>query len=222
MNSSVTIEDSWKEALREEFAKDYFKELSEFVKSIYSYKTCYPSGKKIFSAFDSCPLNKVKVVILGQDPYHGPGQANGLCFSVDAGTALPPSLQNVYKELRADIGQHPPANGDLSHWAKQGVLLLNSTLTVTAHEAGSHQKKGWETFTDAVIQKVNTDCEQVVFILWGSSAQKKGFHVDSVRHKIISSAHPSPLSAYRGFFGSKPFSQTNQFLTAKGKKPIAW
>jgi uracil-DNA glycosylase len=128
----------------------------------------------------------------------------------------------LYKELRADLGQHPPANGDLSHWAKQGVLLLNSTLTVTAHEAGSHQKKGWETFTDAVIQKVNTDCEQVVFILWGSSAQKKGFHVDSVRHKIISSAHPSPLSAYRGFFGSKPFSQTNQFLTAKGKKPIAW
>jgi uracil-DNA glycosylase len=222
MNSSVAIEDSWKEALKEEFEKDYFKELSEFVKSIYSYKTCYPSGKNIFRAFDACPIDRVKVVILGQDPYHGPGQANGLCFSVDAGVSLPPSLQNLYKELRADLGQHPPADGDLSHWARQGVLLLNSTLTVTAHEAGSHQKKGWETFTDTVIQKVNEHCDQVVFILWGSYAQKKGFHVDSVRHKVISSAHPSPLSAYRGFFGSKPFSQTNDYLKAKGKMPIAW
>lgn len=222
MSIPVSIEHTWREALKEEFEKPYFAELTQFVKSIYSYKTCYPSGKHIFRAFDACPLDEVKVVILGQDPYHGPGQANGLCFSVNPGVALPPSLRNIYTELQADLGQHPPMNGDLSYWADQGVLLLNSTLTVTAHEAGSHQKKGWETFTDAVIEKVNVHCDQVVFILWGSYAQKKGFVVDTLRHKVISSAHPSPLSAYRGFFGSKPFSQANDYLREKGKKPIDW
>jgi len=222
MSKYVNIESTWKAALKDEFEKEYFIELTEFVKANYSYQTCYPAGKNIFKAFEKCPLSRVKVVLLGQDPYHGPGQANGLSFSVDPGVALPPSLQNIFKELQADLGQHPPSSGDLSSWAEQGVLLLNSTLTVQAHQAGSHQKKGWETFTDAVISAVNEHCQHVVFILWGSYAQKKGFVVDSAKHKVIASVHPSPLSAYRGFFGSRPFSQSNEYLKEVGKKPIDW
>jgi uracil-DNA glycosylase len=218
----VNIEESWKNALAQEFNKEYFFDLIGYVKLAYSMGPCYPPGKWIFRAFDECPLAKVKVVILGQDPYHGPGQANGLCFSVNEGVTKPPSLVNIFNELQADLGVRPPETGNLIHWAKQGVLLLNSILSVEAHQAGSHQKKGWEEFTDAVIQVVNDQCKHVVFILWGSYAQKKGFVVDREKHLVLSAPHPSPLSAHRGFFGSRPFSRTNSYLVANGKRPVDW
>ena len=220
--NAIQIEASWKKALTVEFEKDYFKDLIAFVREEYATQVCYPRGNRIFAAFDHCPLNKVKVVILGQDPYHGPGQANGLCFSVYDGIKQPPSLRNIFKELEGDLGQRAPESGDLSHWAEQGVLLLNSMLTVRAGEAGSHQGKGWEQFTDAVIQTVNDKCEGVVFVLWGSYAQKKGFHIDRTCHHSIIAPHPSPLSAHRGFFGTKPFSSINTYLKQRGDAPIRW
>jgi uracil-DNA glycosylase len=218
----VKIEQSWKERLTPEFGKPYFSILVNFVKNEYVTKTIYPKGNKIFNAFDKTPFDKVKVVILGQDPYHEPGQAHGLCFSVNDGIALPPSLQNIYQELREDTGIVSPASGNLERWAEQGVLLLNATLTVQAHRAGSHQQKGWEEFTDAVIHKIAEEKEHIVFILWGSYAQKKGAFIDPFKHLVLKSAHPSPLSSYRGFFGSKPFSKTNDYLIKTGQTPIRW
>ncbi|MDR0865935.1 MAG: uracil-DNA glycosylase [Candidatus Symbiothrix sp.] len=218
----VKIEQSWNERLAPEFEKSYFSDLVHFVKNEYATKTIYPKGNKIFNAFDKTPFDKVKVVILGQDPYHEPGQAHGLCFSVNDGIMLPPSLQNIYQELREDLGITPAASGNLERWAEQGVLLLNATLTVQAHRAGSHQQKGWEEFTDAVVHKIAEEKEHVVFILWGSYAQKKGAFIDPFKHLILKSAHPSPLSSYRGFFGSKPFSKTNEYLIKTGQAPIQW
>jgi uracil-DNA glycosylase len=218
----VKIEQSWKERLAPEFEKSYFSNLVRFVKSEYTTKIIYPKGNQIFNAFDKTPFDKVKVVILGQDPYHEPGQAHGLCFSVNDGIPLPPSLQNIYKEIQDDLGIMPPVSGNLERWAEQGVLLLNATLTVQAHRAGSHQQKGWEEFTDAVIHKLAEEKEHLVFILWGSYAQKKGAFIDFSKHLIIKSAHPSPLSVYRGFFGSKPFSKTNDYLVRTGQTPIKW
>lgn len=220
--NSVRLEPTWETALSDEFEKSYFIGLTDFIKEEYNSHTCYPRGSRIFSAFDHCPLDKVKVVILGQDPYHGPGQANGLCFSVYEGIKHPPSLRNIFKEMSGDLGVRIPDSGDLAHWANQGVLLLNATLTVRAGEAGSHQGKGWEQFTDAVISCVNLRRENVVFLLWGSYAQKKGFVIDRQKHHTIDCPHPSPLSAYRGFFGSKPFSRTNHYLLSNGKEPIQW
>lgn len=219
---NVAIEESWKEKLTDEFEKDYFRQLVNFVKDEYSTKRIYPPGPFIFSAFDSCPFNNAKVVILGQDPYHEPGQAHGLCFSVQDGTPYPPSLVNIFKEIETDLGIAPPRSGELTRWAKQGVLLLNATLTVRAHQAGSHQNKGWEQFTDAVIHRLAEGSEHIVFILWGSYAQKKGAFIDTNKHLVLKSAHPSPLSAYRGFFGNKHFSKANQYLVAHGKEPIQW
>jgi uracil-DNA glycosylase len=210
--TAVRIERSWQAALSEEFEKGYFQSLQQFIREEYENRVCYPRGSRIFAAFDHCPLDRVKVVIIGQDPYHGPGQANGLCFSV----------YDIYKELSGDLGLRIPESGDLSAWAEQGVLLLNSMLTVRAGEAGSHQGKGWEQFTDAVIQVVNERCPHVVFILWGSYAQKKGFHIDRERHLSIVAPHPSPLSAHRGFFGTKPFSKANNWLSEQGIEPIRW
>lgn len=218
----VKINAAWKKVLLNEFEKDYFKNLVNFVKSEYKTKTIYPPAGKIFAAFDATPFDEVKVVILGQDPYHGPGQANGLSFSVNDGIKFPPSLQNIYKELQDDLGIPISSSGDLSKWANQGVLMLNATLTVEAAKAGSHQQKGWETFTDAVIDHLNREKENVVFILWGSYAQKKGAKIDRSEHYVIESAHPSPLSVYRGFWGSKPFSKTNEFLKSKNITPINW
>ena len=219
----VKIEESWKNALASEFTKDYFKSLTDFVRSEYmSGKTVYPEPKNIFNAFNLCPLNNVKVVIIGQDPYHEPGQAHGLCFSVQQGIELPPSLVNIYKEIEQDIGHKSITNGDLSDWARQGVLLLNSTLTVLAHVAASHSGHGWETFTDAVIKAVNENRKNVVYMLWGSFAQKKADFVNEQDNLILKSAHPSPLSAYRGFFGNHHFSQANQYLIENGKTPINW
>jgi len=218
----VKIEQSWKEYLVSEFEKPYFLNLVNFVKNEYATKTIYPKGSQIFNAFEKTPFDNVKVVVLGQDPYHEPQQAHGLCFSVNDGIPLPPSLQNIYKELREDLGINPPASGNLERWAEQGVLLLNATLTVQAHRAGSHQQKGWEEFTDAVIHKIAEEKEHIVFILWGSYAQKKGSFIDPSKHLILKSAHPSPLSSYRGFFGSKPFSKANDYLTKIGKAPIQW
>ena len=218
----VKIEQSWKEKLVSEFEKVYFSDLVQFVKDEYATKTVYPPGNRIFNAFDQTPFDRVKVVILGQDPYHEPGQAHGLCFSVNDGIPLPPSLQNIYKELQDDLGIISPASGNLERWAKQGVLLLNATLTVQAHRAGSHQNKGWEAFTDTVIHKIAGEKEHVVFILWGSYAQKKGSFINPYKHLVIQSAHPSPLSVYRGFFGSKPFSKTNEYLVRTGQTPIQW
>lgn len=218
----VKIESSWKEKLQLEFDKKYFEDLVNFVKSEYQVKTIYPPGKLIFNAFEQCPFNKVKVVILGQDPYHEPGQAHGLCFSVNDGVPFPPSLQNIFKEIESDLGITPPSTGNLLRWAKQGVLLLNATLTVKAHTAGSHQNKGWETFTDAVIHKIAEEKEHVVFILWGSYAQQKGAFIDQSKHLVLKSPHPSPLSVYRGFFGSKHFSKTNDYLRQTGQEPILW
>lgn len=219
---NVAIEESWKEKLTDEFEKDYFRQLVNFVKDEYSTKRIYPPGPFIFSAFDSCPFNNAKVVILGQDPYHEPGQAHGLCFSVQDGTPYPPSLVNIFKEIETDLGIPTPRSGELTRWAKQGVLLLNATLTVRAHQAGSHQNKGWEQFTDAVIHRLAEGSEHIVFILWGSYAQKKGAFIDTNKHLVLKSAHPSPLSAYRGFFGNKHFSKANQYLVAHGKEPIQW
>jgi len=218
----VKIEQSWKEQLASEFEKSYFRTLTDFVRQEYATQRIYPKGSQIFNAFEKTPFDNVKVVILGQDPYHEPGQAHGLCFSVNDGIMLPPSLQNIYKELEDDLGIPPKASGNLERWAKQGILLLNATLTVRAHQAGSHQQRGWEEFTDAVIHRVAEKKEHIVFILWGSYAQKKGEFIDSFRHSVLKSAHPSPLSSYRGFFGSKPFSKTNQYLVQTGQTPIDW
>ncbi|CAM1366539.1 uracil-DNA glycosylase [Tenacibaculum xiamenense] len=219
----IKIEDSWKNILQEEFNKTYFEELISFVKNEYRTTTCYPKGKDIFAAFDHCPFEDTKVVILGQDPYHGVGQANGLCFSVHDGISHPPSLINIFKEIETDLGITYPSSGDLSRWAKQGVLLLNATLTVRAGMAGSHQKKGWEQFTDAVISKVSEHKENVVFLLWGGYAKKKGAKIDKKKHHVLASGHPSPLSANRGYwFGNKHFSKTNEFLQSKELPTIQW
>ena len=223
MESDVKIEASWKKVLKDEFGQDYFKELRQFVKEEYQHAIIYPPPKNIFRAFELTPFDTVEVVILGQDPYHGQHQANGLCFAVSPGVALPPSLQNIFKEIENDLGeklQH--RSGDLERWARQGVLLLNATLTVQAHKAGSHQGKGWEEFTDAVIRTLSEEREHLVFILWGNYAKAKGAHIDRTKHLVIESAHPSPFSAFSGFFGSKPFSKTNDYLASHDKKPIDW
>jgi uracil-DNA glycosylase len=218
----VRLEPSWKAVLQEEFGKDYFKQLAEFVRGEYQHAVVYPPPKNIFRAFELTPFDKVKVVILGQDPYHGAGQANGLCFAVGERVPLPPSLQNIFKELESDLGQpFVHKTGDLERWARQGVLLLNATLTVRAGQAGSHQHKGWEEFTDAVVKLLNDKKEHLVFILWGNYAKQKGAHIDRSKHDVIESAHPSPL-ARGAFFGSKPFSKTNAFLIAHGEEPIDW
>jgi len=220
---NVAISESWKTILSKEFEKNYFSQLTSFVRSEYQSYTCYPKGNEIFAAFDHCSFEDVKVVILGQDPYHGPGQANGLCFSVHDSLAHPPSLMNIYKELEQDVGKPYPASGDLSAWADQGVLLLNATLTVRASEAGSHQRKGWEAFTDAVIQHLSDEKENLVFLLWGGYAKKKGSKIDQNKHQVLTSGHPSPLSANRGYwFGNKHFSQTNSYLEKLGKSQIKW
>ena len=219
---NVQIEESWKERLQGEFEKPYFKELTDFVREEYRQRVVYPPGKLIFNAFNLCPFDRVKVVLIGQDPYHGPGQAQGLCFSVNDGIKFPPSLVNIFKELESDLGIATPQSGSLVHWAEQGVFLLNATLTVREHEAGSHQNRGWETFTDAVIRCLATEQEHLVFILWGGYAQRKGAFIDRSRHLVIASPHPSPLSAYHGFFGTKPFSRTNDYLKANGIEPIDW
>jgi uracil-DNA glycosylase len=218
----VKIAESWKGKLENEFNKEYFQELVSFVKSEYSRYKVYPKGKQIFSAFDHCNFDDLKVVIIGQDPYHGEGQANGLCFSVNEGIMKPPSLVNIFKEIKNDMGIEIPETGNLERWADQGVLLLNATLTVKAQSPGSHQKKGWEIFTDAVIQTISDEKEGIVFLLWGAYAQRKGEKIDTSKHKILSSAHPSPFAANRGFFGNSHFSQTNAYLEQKGLKPIIW
>ena len=219
----VRIDASWKEVLQKEFEKDYFTRLTSFVREEYAGTTpIYPPARLIFNAFDHCPFNDVKVVILGQDPYHGVGQANGLCFSVNKGVAFPPSLMNIFKEIQSDLGKPLPPNGDLTRWANQGVLLLNATLTVQAHQAGSHQRRGWEEFTDAAIRILAEEREHLVFILWGAYAQKKGAFIDRNKHLVLTSAHPSPLSAYNGFFGNRHFSRANEYLAAHGATPIEW
>ncbi|MDO8620494.1 MAG: uracil-DNA glycosylase [bacterium] len=218
----IKIEASWKVALEEEFGKPYFKELSKFVRSEYLSAQVFPPPKFIFHAFELCPFDKVKVVILGQDPYHGDGQAHGLSFSVPEKVGIPPSLKNIYKEIVSDVGGALPAHGNLEHLAKQGVLLLNATLTVRAHTAGSHQEKGWEQFTDAVIQTLSDKKEHLVFLLWGNYAKKKSELIDFEKHLVLESAHPSPFSAYNGFFGNKHFSQTNRYLEKQGVAPIKW
>ena len=219
---NVAIEESWKEVLSPEFEKDYFIRLTDFVRQEYQTTTVYPPGKLIFNAFNLCPYPKVKVVIIGQDPYHGPGQAHGLCFSVNDGVPFPPSLQNIFKEIQSDLGSPIPETGNLTRWAEQGVLMLNATLTVRAHQAGSHQRRGWEEFTDAAIRALAENREHLVFILWGAYAQKKGAFISRDRHLVLTSVHPSPLSAYHGFFGNKHFSRTNAYLEAHGETPIVW
>ena len=209
---NVQIEESWKVRLAPEFEKDYFRTLTDFVREEYTHYPVYPPGKLIFNAFNLCPFDKVKVVIIGQDPYHGPGQAHGLCFSVNDGVRFPPSLVNIFKEIKEDIGTDAPATGNLTRWAEQGVLLLD----------GSHQNKGWETFTDAAIRALAEQREHLVFILWGSYAQRKGAFIDRNKHLVLSSAHPSPLSAYNGFFGNKHFSRTNSYLREHGEQEIIW
>ena len=218
----VKIEKSWKEVLQTEFDKPYFENLVGFVKQEYASHTIFPPAGQIFNAFNTCPFNNVKVVILGQDPYHGPRQAHGLCFSVNDGIQFPPSLQNIFKEINSDLGIPMPKSGNLTRWAEQGVLLLNATLTVRASQAGSHQGRGWEEFTDAVIKIISEKADNVVFILWGSYAIKKKALIDASKHCILTAPHPSPLSSYRGFFGCKHFSQTNTYLASKGKTPIEW
>lgn len=218
----VKIHSSWKAVLREEFNQLYFQVLADFVKQEYARQVVFPPPRQIFAAFDLCPFDEVKVVILGQDPYHGPGQANGLCFSVNEGIEKPPSLVNIYKEIASDLGKPVPASGNLERWARQGVLLLNATLTVLQGAAASHQGKGWEEFTDAVIQKISEEKEQVVFILWGRFARGKASMIDPTKHLVLESAHPSPLSANQGFFGCKHFSKTNEYLTTHGKEVIDW
>lgn len=218
----VKLDASWKNTLKDEFKRDYFTQLVDFVKNEYRSHTVYPPGSKIFNAFDHCPFDKLKVVILGQDPYHGPNQAHGLCFSVNDGVTFPPSLINIFKEIQNDTGSPIPKSGNLERWADQGILLLNATLTVQAHQAGSHQRKGWEQFTDAVINSVATKKENIVFILWGAYAQKKAAFVNRDKHLILESVHPSPLSASRGFFGNHHFSRANQYLTEHNKTPITW
>jgi uracil-DNA glycosylase len=218
----VRIEPTWKEKLSGEFEKEYFLRLADFIKEEYRLQTIYPPGSLIFNAFNLCPLANVRAVIIGQDPYHGPGQAHGLCFSVRNDVGYPPSLINIFKEIESDIGIKRPLSGNLERWAAQGVLLLNATLTVRAHQAGSHQKKGWEEFTDSVINLLNSEKQHLVFFLWGSYAQKKGEAIDRSKHLVLESVHPSPLSASRGFFGNKHFSRCNEYLTAQGITPINW
>ncbi len=218
----VKIEKSWKEALQAEFDKPYFAALVDFVKQEYATKKIFPPAPLIFNAFDQCALDEVKVVMLGQDPYHGPGQAHGLCFSVNDGVVFPPSLVNIFKEIERDLHIPVPSTGNLLRWAKQGVLLLNATLTVEAHKAGSHQGKGWEIFTDAVIRILSEKRENLVFMLWGSYAQQKGVLINHAKHLVLRSVHPSPLSAYRGFIGCGHFSEANEFLILKEKTPIQW
>jgi uracil-DNA glycosylase len=218
----VKIDPSWKTKLKDEFDKDYFIRLSEFVRTEYKTNTIYPPGGLIFNAFNLCPFDKINAVIVGQDPYHGQGQAHGLCFSVRDGVAFPPSLLNIFKEIETDLGIPRPVSGNLERWANQGVLLLNATLTVKADQAGSHQKKGWEEFTDVVIQKINAEKNNIVFFLWGAYAQKKGESIDRKRHLVLESVHPSPLSASRGFFGNKHFSKCNEYLKINGKEPVDW
>jgi uracil-DNA glycosylase len=218
----VKIEQSWKMQLQEEFDKPYFKQLTEFVRSEYQTQKIFPPAKLIFNAFDQCPFEQLKVVILGQDPYHGPGQAHGLCFSVNDDVDFPPSLRNIFKEIHDDTGAPIPASGNLTRWAQQGVLLLNATLTVRAHLAGSHQKKGWEQFTDSVIRMVSDRLDHVVFILWGNYAISKSEFINQQKHLILKSVHPSPLSASRGFFGNKQFSTANKYLQQWGKEEIVW
>lgn len=219
---NVQIEESWKAHLQPEFEKEYFQTLVRFVREEYGTHTVFPPGKLIFNAFNLCPFQQVKVVIIGQDPYHGPGQAHGLCFSVNDGVTFPPSLINIFKEIKADIGTDAPTSGNLTRWASQGVLLLNATLTVRAHQAGSHQHRGWETFTDAAIRALAEQQSNLVFILWGAYAQKKGAFIDRSKHLVLTSAHPSPLSAYNGFFGNKHFSRANAYLREHGKEEIIW
>ncbi len=220
--NDVRIHESWKRELAPEFSKPYFVALREFVRTAYTKGETYPTPRNMLRAFDECPFDQVKVVILGQDPYHGPHQANGLCFAVNEGMALPPSLQNIFKEIESDIGHSISHAGDLSRWARQGVLLLNATLTVSAGLAGSHQGKGWEEFTDAAIAALNEKREHVVFLLWGNYAKKKGALIDRTRHLVLEAAHPSPLSAYAGFFGCKHFSAANAYLADHGITPIDW
>lgn len=218
----VNIEPSWQQQLQGEFDKPYFAKLVGFVKQEYASHTVYPPGRLIFNAFNQCPFSQVKVVLIGQDPYHEPGQAHGLCFSVNDGVPFPPSLGNIFKEIHDDIGAPIPTSGNLTRWAQQGVLLLNATLTVREHQAGSHQRQGWEEFTDAVIRILSTNREHLVFILWGSYAQSKSYLIDGSRHCVLRSAHPSPLSAYRGFFGNHHFSLANQYLRSNGITEIQW
>lgn len=219
---SIRLHPSWKSRLSEEFEKPYFKELTDFVRQEYQSRAVYPPPANIFKALDECPFDEVKVVILGQDPYHGAGQANGLCFSVGPEIPLPPSLKNIYKEIADDLSVPAPETGDLSRWAKQGVLLLNATLTVAAKQAGSHQNKGWETFTDAIIQTLSDQKKDVVFLLWGRYAQSKSPMIDPIKHLVLTAPHPSPLSAHRGFFGCKHFSRTNEYLESVGQSPVQW
>ncbi len=219
---NVRIDQSWKNELADIFESPGFRQTAEFARAQYATREVYPPAAKIFAAFDACPFDKVKVVILGQDPYHGPGQANGLCFSVNPGVRMPPSLVNIFKEVSADTGAPMPADGDLSRWARQGVLLLNATLTVEANRAGSHQGQGWEQFTDEVISRLSRDRDHLVFILWGSYAIRKSALIDQTRHLVLTSPHPSPLSAHRGFFGKHHFSRANAYLAASGETPVAW
>lgn len=219
---NVRIDDSWHEVLDDEFDKDYFVRLTDFVRNEYKCARCYPPGNLIFNAFNLCPFDSVKVVIIGQDPYHGPGQAHGLCFSVNDGVRFPPSLQNIFKEIESDTGTPVPSSGNLARWAEQGVLMLNATLTVREHQAGSHQGHGWEQFTDRVIELLSARREHIVFILWGAYAQKKGAVIDREKHLVLSSAHPSPLSAYNGFFGCRHFSKANDYLQMHHIAPIVW
>lgn len=222
MALDVKIEQSWKALLQEEFDKPYFVELTDFVRAEYKSYRIYPPGSQIFNAFNLCPFDKVKVVIIGQDPYHGPGQAHGLCFSVNDGVPFPPSLRNIFKEVNADTGAPIPQSGNLTRWATQGVLLLNATLTVREHSAGSHQRRGWETFTDSVIRIISEQKSNVVFILWGAYAQSKASLIDSSRHLVLRSVHPSPLSAHAGFFGNHHFSLANDYLVRNGLTSIDW
>ena len=219
---NVRIDESWRQVLQPEFDKPYFELLTDFVRHAYATRQCFPPAKHIFRAFDLCPFDKVRVVIIGQDPYHDVNQAHGLCFSVQEGVPTPPSLVNIYKELNRDLGKPIPTSGDLTHWAKQGVLLLNATLTVEAHKAGSHQGKGWEELTDAAIQALNNQRTNIVFMLWGTYAQRKGQFIDRRKHLVLTTVHPSPLSAYRGFIGCGHFSQANNYLQQHGLSPIAW
>lgn len=219
---NVRIDESWRQVLQPEFDKPYFELLTNFVRNAYRTTQCFPPAGQIFRAFDLCPFNRVRVVIIGQDPYHDFNQAHGLCFSVQDGVRVPPSLENIYKELNRDLGKPIPTSGNLTHWAEQGVLLLNATLTVEAHRAGSHQGKGWEELTDAAIQVLNNQRENVVFMLWGSYAQRKGRFIDRRRHLVLTAVHPSPLSAYRGFIGCGHFSQANAYLQQHGQTPINW
>ena len=219
---NVKIAEDWKALLADEFEKPYFAELVEFVREEYGSRQIFPRGSNIFRAFDKCPVDKLKVVIIGQDPYHGEGQANGLCFSVNDGVQFPPSLRNIFQEVESDTGAPIPASGNLDRWAEQGVLLLNAVLTVRAHEAASHAGRGWEQFTDAVVRAIAARREGVVYMLWGSYAQRKGAIADPARNCILKAVHPSPLSAYRGFFGCRHFSQANNYLVARGQEPIVW